>query len=190
MKDVLKIKNLEQIRLLSDPFKLKLIQSFAEDEKTAKQVATELGESVTRLYRHVDALAEAGLIEVCSETRKRGTIERTFRTTAKQFEADPGLFGPGDSNEAVLAARDLLRAGERELLTSIEQAETGDTLEPLFVRLRVRGSEKRISELRELLTEWLAEVQQESDEETGQEVEVGAMLAFYPLREGSGSQDS
>ena len=64
MKEVHKIKDLAHIRLLSDPLKLQLIRAFAEEPKTTKQVAAALGESVTKLYRHVDALFDAGLIEV------------------------------------------------------------------------------------------------------------------------------
>jgi predicted ArsR family transcriptional regulator len=86
------IKELKQIKLLSDPLKLQLIQSFAEGDKTTRQVATELGENVTKLYRHVDALFEAGLLEITDETQKRGTVERTFRAVAQRFEADPALF--------------------------------------------------------------------------------------------------
>lgn len=61
------IKDIEQIRLLSDPFKLQLIQAFAEGDKTTKQVAADLGESVTKLYRHVDALHGAGLLVITGE---------------------------------------------------------------------------------------------------------------------------
>ena len=95
MKETYKIKDLEHMRLLTDPLKLQLIQAFAEKAKTTKQVATELGESVTKLYRHVDALHDAGLLVVVEEKQKRGTIERTFRAVAERFEADQSLFADG-----------------------------------------------------------------------------------------------
>lgn len=68
MQEVFKIKDLEQVRLLSDPLKLQLLQTFAESAKTTKQAAVELGESVTKLYRHVDALHDAGLLEIAEST--------------------------------------------------------------------------------------------------------------------------
>lgn len=40
----MKIRDLEQARLLSDPLKLQLMQASAEGDKTTKQVATDLGE--------------------------------------------------------------------------------------------------------------------------------------------------
>ena len=75
MDKVYKIRELEQVRLLADPLKLDLLQAFAERDKTAKAVADELGQPVTRLYRHVDALLDAGLLTVVQETPKRGTVE-------------------------------------------------------------------------------------------------------------------
>ncbi len=48
MKEVFKIKDLGQIRLLSDPLKLQLLQAFAEGAKTTKQVAAELDGGLSR----------------------------------------------------------------------------------------------------------------------------------------------
>ena len=56
------VKDLEQARLLTDPFKLKLLEQFAAEPRTTKQVADHLGEKAPKLYRHVDALATAGLL--------------------------------------------------------------------------------------------------------------------------------
>ena len=52
MKDVYKIKDLDQVRLLSDPLKLRLVQAFAESAKTTKQVAAELGTSEKTIKVH------------------------------------------------------------------------------------------------------------------------------------------
>ena len=49
------VKRLEQAKLLTDPFKLKLLERFAGEPVTTKQVADRMGEKAPRLYRHVDA---------------------------------------------------------------------------------------------------------------------------------------
>ena len=67
MKDTHRISDLSDLKLLSDPLKLSLLQAFAEGPRTTRQVADDLGEKVTKLYRHVDALHEAGLLEVVAE---------------------------------------------------------------------------------------------------------------------------
>ena len=192
MKETYKIKDLEQIKLLSDPLKLQLLQAFALAERTTKQVAEELGESVTKLYRHVDALHDAGLLEIIQETRKRGTVERTFRAVAQRFEADHELFAEDAEQEGINVARDLLRAGEAEILEAIASMGKGegDALEPLFVRFRCTGTAERIEELRDSLANWIESVQAEDECKEGGTDEAGAMIAFYPIRQSKHEQKS
>jgi predicted ArsR family transcriptional regulator len=182
MLKTLKISKLEQVRLLSDPLKLQLLQAFAENAKTTKQVAAELGESVTKLYRHVDALQAADLLTVVSEQQKRGTLERTFRTVAERFEVEQSLFSP-DSIGGNDAIRDMLRAGEEEIITALSQ-EQGNQQEPLVMRMRVKASSERLQELRQLLQDWIeSATNSENDltEESEKTIEMGALIAFYPL---------
>lgn len=182
MKKTFKIKNLEQIRLLSDPLKLQLIQAFAEDAKTTKQVAAELGESVTKLYRHVDALFDAELIEISGEKQKRGTVERTFRAVAHRFEADHALFSDPGDEESANAARDVLRSVESEILAALAEDGAHDTQEAIFIRLRCKASPERIAELRNALKTWLESVQSDKDGDAENAEEIGALVAFYPIK--------
>lgn len=183
MKEVFKIKDLEQIRLLSDPLKLQLLQAFAESAKTTKQVAAELGESITKLYRHVDALHDAGLLEIAGEKQKRGTVERTFRAVAQRFEADHSLFAEENGGEGATAVREMLRAGEDEILDAIADIDPAKETEAIIMRLRCRASPQRIAELRESLNAWIESAQGEDGGDDDCEQQYGALIAFYPLKE-------
>jgi DNA-binding transcriptional ArsR family regulator len=73
------VRRLDQAKLLTDPFKLKLLQRFGGNPVTTKQVADQMGEKAPRLYRHVDALFDAGLLKLVeekpkTETRHRGAL--------------------------------------------------------------------------------------------------------------------
>src|SRR5438105_5007402 len=87
-----RVRNLEHVRLLAHPLRLKLLEAFGHEPRTTKQVAGLLGEKPTRLYHHVDALARAGLLVLVRTRRNRGTVEKYFRTVADRIELDPSVF--------------------------------------------------------------------------------------------------
>ena len=179
MKDVHEIDSLEQVRLLSDPLKLKLLQLFATEPRTTREAADELGEGITKLYRHVDALQEAGLLEIVDEVRKRGTVERRFGAVARRFEVDRDLFSDSGDAAGREAARDLLRAGEEGLMQALTHASAGQ-MQPLMARLRLRVSPQRARELNRQLADWIASLEEEPDEPDQQDLqEAGVLIAFY-----------
>jgi DNA-binding transcriptional ArsR family regulator len=181
MKDVQKIENLEQLRLLSDPLKLSLLQAFGETEATVATAAEALGEPLTKLYRHVDALLDAGLIEVTRECPKRGTVERWFRTVARRFEVADDLLTTEDPAAEEQAMRDVLRGAETELLAALREKD--ETVPPTFARFRARVTPAQLEELRERLFVWLDEL--ESDTPEGDDaIDVGAVVGLYRLPKG------
>ena len=181
MKNTYKIKDLEQVRLLSDPLKLKLLQAFAESAKTTKQVATELGEGVTKLYRHVDALHDSGLLVVVDEQQKRGTIERTFRAVAQRFEADHSLFAEQDGKDGPDAAREMLQISEGEILNAISGPRADDEQQAIVMRIRGKASPEKIAELRATLNEWIDSVPGCDDAPAADAKEFGGLIAFYEI---------
>lgn len=181
MKDVHEINSLEQVRLLTDPLKLKLIQAFAEAEKTTKDVATELGEGITKLYRHVDALHDAGLLEVVGEERKRGTIERTFRAVAQRFEVDHALFADEGGEQGLDAIRDMLRISESEILKVLSDPSDNEDERAIVMRIRGKASPEKIAELRETLSAWLDSVPTCDKSAAEDAKDIGGLIAFYQI---------
>lgn len=188
MRKTLRINKLEQVRLLADPLKLQLLQTFAEGEKTAKQAAEELGERLTKLYRHVDALLESGLIEITRETPKRGTVERTFRAVAQRFEVEHSLFAEDGEPEGIHSVRELLRSGEDEVIQALDAMAGEENPDLTVVRFRVKASRAQIARLHRSLKDWIASVQDQQEcaaENCGDNPEeAGAMIAFYPIVKG------
>ena len=179
MQETYHVTDLEQVRLLADPLKLRIIQCFAEGPKTTRDVAGQLGENLTRLYRHVDALLDAGLIEITAEQQKRGAVERTFRAIAQRYEVDRSLFAVDGGNQAV---REIFRAGEDELMAALDAADA--ELEPLCMRLQIKASPEQLRQLRDRLEDWLDAAQAsdtcESEKATAA---AGVLVAFYSVPE-------
>jgi len=181
MSEVYKIRDLNQARLLADPLKLRLLQAFVGSGKTTKEVAAELGESLTKLYRHVDALHDAGLLEVVSEKRKRGTIERSFRAVAQRFEADHSLFNAGTGDDSTEAVRELLRVSEAEILNVLAAAGDDDDERAVFMRIRGKASPAKIAALRASLMVWLESLTSDEQPSGDETTEFGGLIAFYRM---------
>ena len=184
------VKRLDQAKLLTDPFKLKLLERFAGKPATTKQVADRMGEKAPRLYRHVDALADAGLLELVEEKPKRGTIERYYRTVAARFEMHPNLFSAssGAQDDALDMVRGLFRDTESELVRFFEQnsdAEPEPENLPIVMRVAIRASQDEINQLREMISEWAADCEALADDrdDSPELVSYSGLLAFFPRPE-------
>ena len=184
--DTYVVKRLEQAKLLTDPFKLKLLERFGGKPVTTKQVADGMGEKAPRLYRHVDALVDEGLLELVEERPKRGTIERYYRTVAGRFEVDPNLFSTssGVADDALDMLRSVFRDTESDLVRIFDQLKDGEPDPedlPLVMRLGIRGTAEEIQRLQEKLDEWMEECKSLScdQEDTPDMKSYSGLLAFY-----------
>lgn len=77
--------------LVLHPVRLRVIQTLLGGrELTTAQIAAEMSDvSTATLYRHIAALADAGILDVTGEQRIRGAVERTFGLHANASEITP-----------------------------------------------------------------------------------------------------
>ena len=90
------VADLEQVKVLADPLRLRILEAFCE-ERTTKQVADRLGEKPTKLYHHVDLLDRLGLIELMRTKKNRGTLEKYYLAVAKTFRVESAVFSAADT---------------------------------------------------------------------------------------------
>ncbi len=67
------------IQIASDPVRLQALTLLNERSAGASEVAAELEVSLSTAGRHLDAMREAGLIEVVGEVLTRGAVEPRYR---------------------------------------------------------------------------------------------------------------
>lgn len=75
---VLELRSSEQLRALADPFRLRLLIALGRQPGSAKQVAERFGVPTTRLYHHLDLLADHGLVDVVATRRSGARTERCY----------------------------------------------------------------------------------------------------------------
>ena len=117
------VTDLEQLSVLANPKRQKILAEFVEEARTTKQVAEILGEPPTRLYHHVDALAKHGFLVLEREVPKRGTTEKYYRAVARQFRVDEScLADPAFADENSRMITGLLNDARDALLKAVADA--------------------------------------------------------------------
>lgn len=106
--EVLEIDTMEAFDVLVSPQRLQLAEILAKPQ-SAKEAADELGVPVTRLYYHLNALLDLGLVRVVDE-RPRGALkERIFQIAGKAIRPSKAFldrYGPeGIAEVSTLAFR-------------------------------------------------------------------------------------
>lgn len=193
--------DLEQLKALSDPLRLRILEALCGPPRTTKQVADHLGEKPTRLYHHVDALEAAGLIHLVHTRPKRGTLEKYFQAVARQFRADPSIFpqsggASADDSWQMLGSQLLEGAAAdlRRLATSFspkdeDSDDHGERFEAMIARIKVRATPEKLMDIYQRLEALLTELS--SDDEADAQPDADAdpdaemrgfdlLLAFYP----------
>jgi DNA-binding transcriptional ArsR family regulator len=77
--------------LLLHPVRMRILQAlFDADPLTTAQLRDRLPDiAPATMYRHIALLADAGVLEVVSEKRVRGTVERSYRVRSQEAVVDP-----------------------------------------------------------------------------------------------------
>lgn len=81
----------DTLKLLAHPVRVRIVNALRGDRiLTTAELATRLPDvSKATVYRHVEVLAGAGVLEVAGEQRVRGAVERHYRLRQDRATIDP-----------------------------------------------------------------------------------------------------
>lgn len=177
------LRELEQVRAIADPLRIRILNVLCEKTMTTKQVAEYLGENINKLYHHVETLESAGLIKMVETKRNRGTLEKYFQAVAKHFTLSPVLFEvrlDTEDDVSELTFSSALQATLTELKESLAKGLIKTSSKKhYFARQYVKTSKQKAKELNDKLQEWLTECE-EANSENG-EVTYALTATFYPV---------
>lgn len=88
MKDLLVLKDLEQIKCISSTYRLSILEAFEEKPATAKVISEKLGEPHAKVNYHLKEMLKLGILDLVEEVVKLGIVEKYYLPVARQFIVD------------------------------------------------------------------------------------------------------
>jgi DNA-binding transcriptional ArsR family regulator len=188
------IKDVETLRLVADPTRLAILRVLMNDIEftprvmSAKELAAELEQPQTKLYRHLKQLEDAGLIQVAETRLVSGIVEQRYRAAQMAIGMSPELVvDPAMQNESVTLAASVFTDFRDELLANVRKGRLRiQPEEPykgvIFQSGTVRVSAAKADEIRKRLADAIADLMHASDPDG---VQVEMLVAFYAINEDS-----
>ena len=173
---------MNQVRALAHPLRLRLLELFAQQPRTAKQAAEVLGEPPTRLYHHVAALERAGLIRLRETRQNRGTTEKYFEASGPLRPVGEEVLKDKDARSD-LASMGLVvfNQATNELARALASDDVPDNL--VAVRAVFRLTPSAANELRRDLVGILKKLRARKKPARGKTRRYALTLAMVPTEE-------
>ncbi len=159
------VDNVDVLKAMADPTRLAILAALMKSRPdlpvmSVKELAAELGEPQTKLYRHVRQLEAAGLIKVASTRMVSGILEQRYQACQQDLTMGRGfLHEHADESEvAMQAVLDHYRDGFFTAFRADQRAEAAPPADepyrkPVLFMTDLRVSPARAAELTRKLAE-------------------------------------
>ncbi len=175
------------LKALADPLRLAILTALMRTSSrimSVKELAAELGEPQTKLYRHVKQLESAGLIRVAASRLVSGILEQRYQACQTDLRLGPGFMrddAEADDSAALVAA--VLDQYRERFFAARAAAPGQDQPGPSFRRpvmsmAGTRVSQARAAAIRDRLQEIIDELDQ-PDDEAEDSVPVDVLIGFF-----------
>jgi DNA-binding transcriptional ArsR family regulator len=86
------VSDLDTLKVLSDPFRLRILEQMGQKPTTVKRIAAQLGVSPKKLYYHVNLMEKHQLLVVVDTQLVSGIVEKWYQARACRFAVDKSLL--------------------------------------------------------------------------------------------------
>jgi len=186
------VDSVDSLRAMADPTRLAILTTLMQprhDElpvMSAKELAAELGEPQTKLYRHIRQLEAAGLVRVAATRVVSGILEQRYQACQRDLEFGGGFLREhvDDTEAAIQAMLNAFRDGYFAAFRDPDLAPDAVPAEEAYRRPRLFAAESRVSrataqqfnaKLDELI-QWLGS---ESKQDPDDAVTINALIVYY-----------
>jgi len=175
-----------ELKALADPLRLAILAALIRDAPrelrvlSVKELAAELGEPKTKLYRHVRQLEAAGLIRVAATRLVSGIVEQRYQACQGDLHIGPAAMrDPDAAGEAVAAVTVILDRYRSRYLAHLAQTRAAVEAAPLepyreamLSMVSTTVSPAKAQELLTRLREVMTEIDQADDGDDTVKIEV------------------
>ncbi|MED2973993.1 helix-turn-helix domain-containing protein [Fictibacillus sp. B-59209] len=88
MQEIYYLEDAEQLKVISDPLRLKVLWEIIDEAKTGKMIAGILEAPAPKIHYHLKELDRVGLITVEKTEEKNGIIQKFYRPIARNFSVE------------------------------------------------------------------------------------------------------
>ena len=187
------VTNVETLKALADPIRLNLLSALMHSSgelpvRSVKELAAELGEPQTKLYRHVKHLEAVGLIRVVSSRVVSGIVEQRYQACQSELKFGPGLTDDErqspETEAAIGTMFDLFRsrffaAGRAGLLPAQTSADADGHRRVVLNLTEGWVPAAKAAAVREQLQAVIDDLDEASHEPGADAVQVNLLIGYY-----------
>lgn len=149
------LSTLDEIKTISDPFRLKILFLFDEENtpKTVKQMAVKLEEVPSKVHYHVKELERIGVLVIIKTMEKSGIVEKFYLPTAETFKVERSIGSSSEETEHMQIGENLFQAMQQDFSRSNKLKKPGEngTLNYGLYHLTIEEKEQLALLIREFL---------------------------------------
>ncbi len=115
MKEIMVLSELDQIKCISQPYRIKILEMFNNEKATAKMISERMAEPHAKINYHIKEMSKHGILELVEEVTKMSLVEKYYCPVARHYIVDSKSMKFGD--QAVKASLNQYRISLFENLT-------------------------------------------------------------------------
>ena len=155
MKDCITLKTMQEIKIISNPIRMRVLKNYYAIGKpaTVKQMAGFMGEVPANIHYHVKKLLEINVLELDHTESVNGIIAKFYVPAAKTIKIDDenSAISDGYINEKEIIVSNIFDDGKKEFVKSLRAHQDDEEKGTLFAST-IEMSESQYNEVIEYMT--------------------------------------